>query len=89
MEKLFAKFENFEPYFSVSPECIDTKERILGRMAEKETRTLPLVWVERGEPHEEEGEDEEDKDEPPEGVNHTHRHRDGQGAHEQTNIKVP
>ena len=51
-------------------------------MAEKETRRLPLVWVERGEPHEEEGEHEEDKDEPPEGVHHTHRHRDGQGAHD-------
>ena len=39
------------------------------------------MWVERGEAHEEEGEDEEDKDEPPECVNHTHRQRDGQGAH--------
>ena len=42
---------------------------------------LPLVWVERGEPHEEEREDEEDKDQPPECVNHTHSQRDGQGAH--------
>ena len=44
---------------------------------------LPLVWVERGEPHEEESEDEEDEDQPPECVNHTHGQRDGQGAHKQ------
>ena len=50
---------------------------------------LPLVWIERGEAHEEESEDKEDEDQAPECVNHSHSQRDGQGTHIWTNIKVP